>query len=152
MNGWSAGITHNTGFSFFLIALCVGSSSTTSLPCNAYNKLHLTLFPISKKKIQNTVKNLHVRTQWFKNLLAEMFSLIPKNNCKNLFSQANSAAGSNLICGFQLNFLEDFKKCKFLHAGFNCITAVSVTKLHWRGLETFSWHLTREDKIWQGHA
>ena len=41
VNGWSAGITHNTGFSFFLIALCVGSSSTTSLPCNAYNKLHL---------------------------------------------------------------------------------------------------------------
>ena len=83
VNGWSAGITHNTGFSFFLIALCVGSSSTISLPCNAYNKLHLTLFPISK--------NLHVRTQWFKNLLAEIFSLIPKNNYKNLFSQANSS-------------------------------------------------------------
>ena len=90
VNGWSAGITHNTGFSFFLIALCVGSSSTISLPCNAYNKLHLTLFPISKKKNSKHSKNLHVRTQWFKNLLAEIFSLIPKNNYKNLFSQANS--------------------------------------------------------------
>ena len=151
MNGWSAGITHNTGFSFFLIALCVGSSSTTSLPCNAYNKLHLTLFPISKKKNSKYSKNLHVRTQWFKNRLQKFSLQYPKIIIRTCLAK-QIQAGSNLICGFQLNFLEDFKKCKFLQPGFNCITAVSVTKLHWRGLETFSWHLTREDKIWQGHA